>query len=389
MVLNAGKNKLKSMNDVRSNTSLRAIILNDNEISSICRLDQMKELNTIVLSKNPIGEIGDSLINVKSLTKLSLSYCQIRNISASLKSCVELKELRLAHNDIKSLPVELAYNKDIQNLDLGYNAITTWSDVKVLNSFVSLKNLNLQGNPIAENEKSVKKIKNTFPNLHVFNAKPMNKYIKNDKIDLDSSLAADKDPETQTEEMRDHVNRKTSKNSVVEQGRVSSDRPSDFVMKKKVKGKKDETRNNASEVPSRNDEKRDQVKPKKSKHHDPELEKKSKQESEEQNGKLQKRKVTFIEDDTKVKKLQKKSKVKWSELDVIDDGEASFVELLKASGEEDHNYKREMKLADKSTGGIVTFPGKMKKAKSQSTGSVSSFSPEVEVGMGGPSTWGD
>lgn len=200
--------------------------------------------------------------------------------------------------------------------------------------------------------------------MHVFNAKPMNKFIKNDNIDIDSSLAADKDPETQTEEVKDHV------------------RPNDFLMKKKVKGKKDETRDN---------EKRDQVKPKKSKHHNPDLEKKSKQESEEQNGKLQKRKVTFIEeDDAKVTKLQKKSKAKRSELDVIDDGEASFVELLKTSGEEDHNYKREMKLADKSTGGIVTFPGgKMKKAKSQSTVSVSSFSPEVEIGMGGPSTWGD
>ncbi|KAM6595708.1 uncharacterized protein LOC115719382 isoform X2 [Cannabis sativa] len=381
-VLNAGKNKLKSMNEVRSITSLRAIILNDNEISSICRLDQMKELNTIVLSKNPIGEIGDSLINVKSLTKLSLSYCQIRNIGASLKSCVELKELRLSHNDIKSLPAELAYNKDIQNLDLGYNAITTWSDVKVLNSFVSLKNLNLQGNPIADHEKSVKKIKNTFPNLHVFNAKPTNKRTRND---LDSSVAADKDPDTQTEEMRDHVNRKNSKYSVVDQ-----DSPSDFVTKKKVKGGNDGTRDNAAELPSHNDEKRDHVKAKKSKHQNPDLERKSKQESEEQVDKLQKRKVTFIEkDDAKVKKLPKTSKTKRSDLDIIDDSEASFMELVSNVGGEVPDFKREKKFTDKSGGVIVTFPGKTKKAKSQSTGFVLSLSPEVEVGVGGPSTWGD
>ncbi|KAF4374112.1 hypothetical protein G4B88_020504 [Cannabis sativa] len=63
----------------------------------------------------------------------------------------------------------------------------------------------------------------TFPNLHVFNAKPTNKCTKNE---LDFSVAADKDPETQTEEMRDHVNRKNSKDSVLDQ-----DSPSDFVRK--------------------------------------------------------------------------------------------------------------------------------------------------------------
>uniref|UniRef100_A0A6N2LM05 RuvB-like helicase n=2 Tax=Salix TaxID=40685 RepID=A0A6N2LM05_SALVM len=124
-VLNAGKNKIKSIDEVRSLVSLRALILNDNEIVSICKLDQMKELNTLVLSRNPIREIGDSLVKVKSMTK--------------------------------TLPAELAYNKKLQNLDLGNNVITRWSDVKVLSSLVDLKNLNLLGNPIAENAKITKK----------------------------------------------------------------------------------------------------------------------------------------------------------------------------------------------------------------------------------------
>ncbi|KAI8032141.1 Peptide-N(4)-(N-acetyl-beta-glucosaminyl)asparagine amidase [Camellia lanceoleosa] len=36
------------MDEVRSLLSLRALILNDYEIVSICRLDQLKELNTLV-----------------------------------------------------------------------------------------------------------------------------------------------------------------------------------------------------------------------------------------------------------------------------------------------------------------------------------------------------
>lgn len=177
-VLNAGKNKLKSMDEVRSLLTLRALILNDNEIVSICKLNNIKELNTLVLSRNPIREIGESLVEVKSITKLSLSNCHLQTIGSSLKSCTELKELRLAHNDIKTIPAELAYNKKLQNLDLGNNVITTWSDVKVLASLVDLKNLNLQGNPITEMDKLTKKVKKLLPDLHIFNARPIEKGSK-------------------------------------------------------------------------------------------------------------------------------------------------------------------------------------------------------------------
>ncbi|XP_028083671.1 uncharacterized protein LOC114284914 isoform X2 [Camellia sinensis] len=92
------------MDEVRSLLSLRALILNDNGIVSICRLDQLKELNTLVLSRNPINKLGESLVKVKSITKLSLSDSQLEAID-SLKSCTELKELRLAHNDIKECQI--------------------------------------------------------------------------------------------------------------------------------------------------------------------------------------------------------------------------------------------------------------------------------------------
>ncbi|XP_073013247.1 uncharacterized protein [Typha latifolia] len=172
-VLNAGKNKLKTMDDIRSATSLRALILNDNNISSICKLDQLKYLNTLVLSRNPIIDIGDSLMKAKTLTKLSLSHCHIQNIGSSLVSCIELKEIRLSHNKITIIPAELAQNIKLQNLDLGNNLIERWSDIKVLSSLQNLKNLNLQGNPIAEKDNLAKKVKKLIPSLRIFNAKPI------------------------------------------------------------------------------------------------------------------------------------------------------------------------------------------------------------------------
>ncbi|KAL6527941.1 hypothetical protein OROMI_029752 [Orobanche minor] len=172
-VLNAGKNKLISMDEVKSLASLRALILNENEISSVCKLDKMKELNTLVLSRNPITSLGDSLVKLKSITKLSLSNCQLQTIGSSLKSCLELKELRLAHNEIMNVPSEFGLLVKLQNLDMGNNLITNRSNLKVLSSLVNLRNLNLQGNPIAEKENLLNKVKKLLPNLQVLNARPI------------------------------------------------------------------------------------------------------------------------------------------------------------------------------------------------------------------------
>ncbi|GMH12676.1 hypothetical protein Nepgr_014517 [Nepenthes gracilis] len=191
-VLNAGKNMLRSMDGVQNLANLRALILNDNEISSICKLDQMKDLNTLVLSRNPVRKFHGSLAKLKSITKISLSNCELAAIDSSIKDCTELKELRLAHNDIKALPAELAHARKLQNLDLGNNLITHWSDLKVLSSLHSLKNLNLLGNPIAEKDKLMKKIKKLVPSLRIFNVKPIDKFTKNEKGNLveDPSISA-------------------------------------------------------------------------------------------------------------------------------------------------------------------------------------------------------
>ncbi|KAE8037396.1 hypothetical protein FH972_009985 [Carpinus fangiana] len=351
IVLNAGKNKLKSMDEVRSLMSLRALILNDNEIISICKLDQMTDLNTLVLSRNPISQIGESLLKVKSLTKLSLANCQLQTIGSSLKSCVELKELRLAHNGIMTLPNELARNKKLQNLDLGNNVILRWSDLKVLTSLVNLKNLNLQGNPAAEKDTLAKKIKNVLPNLLIFNAKPTDKYTKKNSERVDDSTTNDTNRlEVLKEEKRDVIRKKNSKRHVMD---------------------------------SEDD------------HHDKDVdvEKESRQKKQKKNEKLSKKEVPVHEGvDGKVEKnLKKISKMEQGELNIIDDPEASFADLFAADTAENPKYDDEKKIVGKTiqdtnlVGGLVEFSVKKKKAKSPTM----DLTPTVEVGMGGPSTWGD
>ncbi|RVW86710.1 hypothetical protein CK203_039828 [Vitis vinifera] len=385
-VLNAGKNKLRSMDEVRSLVSLRALILNDNEIGSICRLDRMKDLNTlegrwildvvlvanegidsmlksnssgvIFLSRNPVHEIGESLVKLKSITKLSLSKCQIQSIGSSLKSCIELKELRLAHNDIKTLPAELAYNTKLQNLDLGNNLITSWSDLKVIRSLVNLKNFNLQGNPIAVKEKLAKKTKRLLPNLQIFNARPtdkITKYEKGDKVD-DFPLNVATELEVKKKDKRDHGRAEKNKhNSMTESGLVHLVN-GDLDVEKELKKKKRKANDEA------------------------------------------KKKVPILkEDHTMVEReLNKKArKVERGGLGAIDDGETPFMELFAAETAENSKYSVEDRT-DKafqdsnSAGGSVSLGAKKKKTKRRGISpSIQLLSLPVEVGLGGPSTWDD
>lgn len=411
-VLNAGKNKLKSMDEIRSLISIRALILNDNEIVTLCPLDQMKELNTLVLSRNPISKIGGSLNKVKSITKLSLSNCQLHSID-SLKSCTELKELRLAHNDIKTLPSELVVNMKLQLLDVGNNSITSWSDLKVLPSLVNLKNLNLQGNPVAEKDKLAKKIRKLAPNLQILNAKPIDKSSKNEKGDRDETVddysftsakkqGAQKEGKIEQSTTKQNPKHKRMSQTnddqhdaatdvVIERGLRHKDRKTmglleenDTFTEKKL-NKKVKVRENEVNV---NDNKDIEFT-------NPFVEKQLKRKKDKASRILEAEAANENEDGSEMEKeLKGKSKrAKRTEANVIDDGETPFTDLFAITGENSENSAGgldEKVVRDVSaTGGLVTFPVKSKKIKNRAKSSPLQLAPVAEVGLGGQSMWGD
>ncbi|XWS28535.1 hypothetical protein CRYUN_Cryun25bG0078400 [Craigia yunnanensis] len=402
-VLNAGKNKLRSMEEVRSLVNLRALILNDNEIGFICGLDEMKDLNALVLSRNPISEIGNSLVKLKSITKFSASNCQIQAIESSLKCCIELKELRLAHNDIKSLPAELSYNKKLQNLDLGNNLITRWSELKALDSLVSLKNLSLQGNPISEKDKLAKKVKRLLPNLHIFNARPIDKSIKNkmgEIVHIASRNAACKE-DIHMDEKKDQRRNPKFQGSFEKQD-VNLDSAAGLDAEKELKRRRKKGNDKLStEVPV--DEEDDIIvekeeKKKKAKEEQENLnnlgvEKKFMQKGRKTNDKLLKKEISVHLDGIMVEEKPKKKKLeKRVELDIIDDAGTSFTELF-TTDVADPKDDGKRKIVDragqdmKSSGSLVTYP--VKKKSKRAVFPELQLSPAVEVGMGGTSTWDD
>lgn len=353
-VLNAGKNKLRSMEEVRNLKKLRALILNDNDIASISGLDQLKELNTLVLSRNPIHKMGDSLAKLKSIAKISLSNCQLEAIDSSIKACTGLEQLRLAHNDIKGIPAELANNKRLQILDLGNNMISKWSDLEVLSTLRNLKNLNLLGNPIAEKAKLVKKISKLAPSLQILNAKRLDTLNKVEMVQIieDAAVSA---PDVSTPQ------------------------------KKKKQGYGEKIMNNDANLIDTKDVDLDREK----------IARELKVEEQKKKKKEKyKEKEAHIQEPEKTTDKRSKRKADKAGIDVIDDKETPFSELLAYDGIKNMKPERRHDQADgnmDSISGLVTFPSKKKKAKNQGAGaSVLQFlTPAAEVGLGGPSAWDD
>ncbi|URE10840.1 Leucine Rich Repeat [Musa troglodytarum] len=361
MVLNAGKNKLRAMNEIETITSLRALILNDNKISHICKLDQLGFLNTLVLSRNPIYDIGASLMKAKSITKLSLSHCQIQEIGSSLISCVDLKEAKFAHNKIGTLPADLAQNTRLQNLDMGSNLIENWSDIKVLSALHNLKNLNLQGNPIAEKDKLAKKVKKMVPRLRIFNTRPTETAAGAER--LSHNKDANFLPYSSENEAATKLNKK----------RLKSDaNVSKIVLQKSGNG--DDNGPASTNVVEK--------------------------ETEKKKSKLRAKKAVAMDHnppvDKKAKGKQHTDKEEEIKFEGIDDVETPFADLIfsKDTTQQVEGYKKghEMVADGKLVGALVLNNAKRRKwSKNTSTDALALQlqPPASEVGMGGPSTWGD
>ncbi|KAJ7001781.1 hypothetical protein NC653_012011 [Populus alba x Populus x berolinensis] len=254
------------------------------------------------------------------------------------------------------------------------------ANIPVLSSLVDLKNLNLLGNPIAENAKITKKVQKFLPNLHIFNARPVDKSARNEisgRAD-DSSLIPTNELDYHSEKKKDHTRDVNSSKHVTDQRSDHFDNASDDG-EKDLRQKRKKTKGKVSKMEEASTDEQD----------DAVIEKKLKRK------KPHEELLKNNDDRTKVeKKLKsKKSRKELSELDIIDNREVSFADLFSVDTVENLKHNSESKTVDKSginaLGGLLTVSAKKKKTKNQGLVSTVPLSPAVEVGMGGPSTWGD
>ena len=275
----------------------------------------------------------------------------------------------------------------------------------------NLRNLNLQGNHVATVDKVTRKviplcflfyvsshmiiefhsycmiqIKKALPRLQIFNARPVDKDTENKQggvVDGTHDFSVD---HTIYKKKDDHVEAADD---------LDSERKSSKKRKKTVDVSKKEDRVIAEGNKALKKDKADRKKDSLIVSVDTDMENKSTKKKVKKDDKPLDKGFAPEENVFKVgKKLKKKFKNKeQSELDIIDNAEASFAELFKINDAENQNHSDEMKAQDKVpkdvkfAGSTVTSFAKPKNIKMQNMESLSF--PVADIGNGGPSTWGD
>ena len=211
------------------------------------------------------------------------------------------------------------------------------------------------------------------------------------------------------DEKRGDIKKKNAKYHLKDLGEDSPlDNAIGVDVEKKLKKERPKTNDILSEkeTPVCEDARRDVIKKNNSEHHvvelskdnakDVHVEKESRHKKQQKNDKLSKKKVPVHEVvDAKVEKKLKKTNARQGALDVIDDPEASFMEIFAPDNAENPKYDDKKKIANKALkdmktlDGLVSISVKKKKAKSHGVDPAPHISPTLEIGLGGPSTWGD
>lgn len=163
-VLNVSNNKIDTVSTrIVTMVHLQAFIATDNSITSVPSLPP--NLDTIVISRNKIEDLGSCLRGLELLKKLSASHNLLRTLP-DVSKCASLKELRLNNNRLHTLGNNSLIPTGTSIIDLGKNCLTTFESLKVIQNLPALRSLNISGNPWKESDIS-QKIQDSIKTLNI------------------------------------------------------------------------------------------------------------------------------------------------------------------------------------------------------------------------------
>lgn len=114
---------------VKTLTSLKKLNLRRNKISSLTRkfssgfYSQLLSLEELILDRNLITDIPNSLEDLINLNKLSLTNNILKHLSISFDKLIKLEHLNLNHNHLENLPETLTGCSKLFYMDLSYNTL--------------------------------------------------------------------------------------------------------------------------------------------------------------------------------------------------------------------------------------------------------------------------
>eukprot|EP00208_Stichococcus_sp_RCC1054_P003893 CAMPEP_0206144720 /NCGR_PEP_ID=MMETSP1473-20131121/25013_1 /ASSEMBLY_ACC=CAM_ASM_001109 /TAXON_ID=1461547 /ORGANISM="Stichococcus sp, Strain RCC1054" /LENGTH=328 /DNA_ID=CAMNT_0053540631 /DNA_START=406 /DNA_END=1388 /DNA_ORIENTATION=- len=178
-VLNIAGNKIRGTLRVKGVPKLRALIANDNELTTVKGLGRLPELNTLVVKSNSITDLGDSLRGCAALEKLSMAHNELSDLGDALTGLPQLQELRVGHNDLPGLPAALEDNARLKIVDVGGCPIRTIEAIQVLAKLPLLQQLGVRGCPLtAEGPNHPATLLEAFPLLETLDGKRVRARIR-------------------------------------------------------------------------------------------------------------------------------------------------------------------------------------------------------------------
>lgn len=158
--LNLNSCGITDISSLSNLSSLKTLLLDNNNIESVAPLAACPNLQVLTLSSNGLTDISP-ISNLNSLTELDLSYntpstlaplgqcpnLQILNLSncsltdiSILKNCAQLTHLTAAHNELTGIDGLQKCNKLIE-IDLSYNKLTSIDELGPIDS-ITMVNIN-------------------------------------------------------------------------------------------------------------------------------------------------------------------------------------------------------------------------------------------------------
>ncbi|KAJ0409560.1 hypothetical protein ATCC90586_010071 [Pythium insidiosum] len=157
--LDLSRNKLTKLTNMKTVSKLTMLKLMENKLNGegLAELRHLRNLVTLNIADNVVLRIPtDVLRHMSQLKALVLNNNSITTLEwipklselPDLSSLKNITELRFSHNKLKTIPKSLAQLPKLKILELGHNQIDEWDGIEALSKLDSLKQLSLTGNPI-------------------------------------------------------------------------------------------------------------------------------------------------------------------------------------------------------------------------------------------------
>lgn len=171
-------NQVEEISGLESLENLRVLLFGKNKLKKITGIKSLTKLEILDLHGNFISQIGAGLNTLSELKVLNLAGNQIRSVEENdLEGLESLQELNLKKNRLKKI-VDLKGSFRLQKLFLSDNEISCIEDIIGITKAFHLKEVSVDGNPIAFDSNCACTLVLHLPHLQILSHVKINEQVR-------------------------------------------------------------------------------------------------------------------------------------------------------------------------------------------------------------------